>query len=370
MTILHVAFITDNKANGVSAVVKKYVEEQAKYEKVGLLNLCEDRITENLGKAKLFDLSYHTIESLDPPFNKPDLVIFHEIYRYPFIKLYKELIGYNIPYIIVPHGSLNKKAQKIHRVKKIIGNTLFFKKFIENAKQVQFLTEKEKNMSLKYYRQSYILGNGVYIDDRFQLKDYEKKSDEFKFIYIGRYDIKVKGIDILLEAANKNKKFMRENNIKLYLYGKDTKNKKGRKYIENFLQKNKIEDIIKLNSEIYDEEKIKKIIDADVFIQASRTEGQPLGILEALGYGKPVIATEGTNFTQILEKEKMGWGTKVDQEDISNKMREVYQINKENGLSEYSTNATKYIKENFIWEKITPKALNIYKKIIETKKEN
>lgn len=53
MVILHIAFVTDNKANGVSIVVPKYVEEQSKYENVGLLNLSNYRIEKE--NIKIFD---------------------------------------------------------------------------------------------------------------------------------------------------------------------------------------------------------------------------------------------------------------------------------------------------------------------------
>lgn len=54
MVILHIAFVTDNKANGVSIVVPKYVEEQSKYEEVGLLNLSNYNVESKIGNAKFF----------------------------------------------------------------------------------------------------------------------------------------------------------------------------------------------------------------------------------------------------------------------------------------------------------------------------
>lgn len=362
MNILHIAYIVNNKANGVSIVVPKYVEEQSKYKNVGLLNLSNYIITEKIGNAKVFDYTNISINQLEEPFNNPDLVIFHEVYRYPFIKIYKELLNKNIPYIIIPHGSLNKKAQRKNKLKKVIGNILFFKRFIKNAAKVQFLSNKEKDMSLKFNKESYVLGNGMYIDKSIETKSNNDKT--FKYIYIGRFDIKIKGIDILLKACNYNKSFMRENDINLVIYGKNAGKTKGKEYIENYIKNNEIDDIIKLNSEVYDREKVEKLLDADIFIQTSRNEGQPLSVLEALGYGKPVIVTPGTNFSEIVEKEKMGWSTKATPKDIAIKMQEAYKFSKKEGLNTYSNNAKKYIEENFTWEDITKKALYIYQEIV------
>lgn len=293
MVILHIAYVVNDKANGVSVVVPRYVREQSKSQKVALLNISDEVIkdkTNNLLIFNNYDSNKSILEQLEEPFNKPDIVIFHEIYRYKFIKMYKELLSNNIPYIIIPHGSLNKVAQRKGKIKKIVGNVLLFKSFVKNASKVQFLTEKEKKMSLKYNNNCYILGNGMDILDKSKICINKKKS-EFVFIYIGRFDIKVKGIDVLLRACKLNYEFMKKNNIVMEFYGKNSGKKDGRKYISNYIKENALSETVKLKSEIYDEKKIKKILESDIFIQTSRNEGQPLSLLEVLGYGIPVIVT-------------------------------------------------------------------------------
>ena len=195
MNILHIAYISNNKANGVSVVVPKYVEEQAKYEDLALLNLSNYSISEEYENAKIFNIpNANSIKLLDEPFNNPDLVIFHEVYRYPYIKIYKELNEKKIPYIIIPHGSLNKKVQRKNIIKKKIGNIVFFKRFVKYANKVQFLSNREKSMSIKYNKNSYVLGNGICINEN--IKKIKKDREIFKYIYIGRFDIKVKDIRI------------------------------------------------------------------------------------------------------------------------------------------------------------------------------
>ena len=48
-------------------------------------------------------------------------------------------------------------------------------------------------------------------------------------------------------------------------------------------------EVVKLNREIDEEEKRQILLDTDVFIQTSRFEGMPMGILEALSYGLPCL---------------------------------------------------------------------------------
>lgn len=367
MVILHVGFITENKASGVSVVVPKYAEEQAKYENVALLNIGNFKLDEKIGNAVVFngyDKNKPFSEQVSKPFNRPDIVIFHEVYKYQYIKLYKEFKSMGIPYIIIPHGSLNKRVQHKHILKKFAGNLLLFKKFICGARAVQFLTEKEANSSKHFNKNFFVLGNGISVYEKANFKDV-KKSDKFKFIFIGRFDIKVKGIDILLKACNFNKDFMRNNKIVLEIYGKNTSKGNGKKYIEKYIKNHDIGDIVSLNPGIYDAQKVNKILESDIFIQTSRNEGQPLSVLEALGYGKPVIVTPGTSFAETVEREKMGWKAEQNYQSVALKMQEAYKYFKENGAEIYSKNSGEYIGNNFIWEIIASKAIEMYKDIID-----
>ena len=54
----------------------------------------------------------------------------------------------------------------------------------------------------------------------------------------------------------------------------------------------KVGDIVKLHDPVFGEEKINTLLKSDIFIQLSRKEGLPLGILETMNAGLPVILTE------------------------------------------------------------------------------
>ena len=141
MVIVHVAEWFYRPFNGVKVVVPEHIKVQQNIEDVGFINLCDVKI-EGVKNQITLPKKYE-IGNLPEPFNRADLFIFHEVYKLKFLKLAKKLRKAKIPYIIIPHGCLSQQAQNSKKLKKTIGNLLFFNKFIKKAKAIQCLSKKE-----------------------------------------------------------------------------------------------------------------------------------------------------------------------------------------------------------------------------------
>ena len=115
MVFLHIASIKNRPFCGVDVIVPKHIIEQQKIETVGLINISNVKCL-GIEKQYEYDKRFNIIK-LPDPFNKPDLVVFHQVYSPEYIFISKQLFKQNIPYIIVPHGSLTVEAQKQKRIK-------------------------------------------------------------------------------------------------------------------------------------------------------------------------------------------------------------------------------------------------------------
>ena len=124
MVILHIARSKNYNYNGVHVVVPKHVEHQAEFATVGFINILNVKI--NGANNQIDYTSPFKIENLPTPFNKPDLVVFHEVYWKTYLQIGKNLKQNNIPYIIIPHGALTQGAQKKKWLKKKVANFLLF----------------------------------------------------------------------------------------------------------------------------------------------------------------------------------------------------------------------------------------------------
>ena len=355
LKILHVATMTGSKASGVANVVPEHLKYQSLYAKIALLNCSkiEYKNKDSNNRYMIFNINNkigNTLDDIIKSFGKPDLVVFHAIYYPIYIGIYKELIKRNIPYIIIPHGSLTRTAQKKSLLKKLIANFIMFNSFFENANAIQYLTEGEKNNSIGNYN-SIISGNGIELNN--PKKDYTSDRKYFKLIYIGRYTIKLKGLDILIDGIKTIKNEMLRNNIKLVLYGSDYRG--DLKKLEKIINEKNVKDVVKLNGPIYDENKIKELLNSDIFIQTSRTEGQPLGIMEAISMGIPCILTSGTNLAESAQENEFGWLTEGIAENVGKTILTAF--NNRKLLPQYSKNAIKYANNNFNWKNISRNAI-------------
>ncbi len=354
MNILHIASMENNPCCGVAVVVPQHIIAQQKLADVVLLNLREGKyvgIENQYFYHNIFDLHKIFLK-----FGKPDLVVFHECYRSKYLLISLVLRKNHIPYIIVPHCELTVEAQNNKKsFKKKIANFLLFNHFINHALAIQCLSEKEMNSTLFGYKK-YISTNGINLPFKYK-KIFNEKI--IKIVFIGRLDIYHKGLDLLLEAIKNKYDYLKNNSIKIYLYGPDYQGQYIE--IEQLINSKNIQKIVRINHEVLSKEKEEILLEADVFIQTSRFEGMPMGILEALSYGLPCLVTRGTSLGELIEKYDAGWVCETNADSIAESI--IRCINEKELFNVKGQNARKLIEENFTWNKVTRETINIYQKL-------
>jgi len=358
MIILHIASINFDPFSGVCVVMPHYLIEQAKLgHEVALYNSKDSRTdapVKQLPHMEVFD-----IDKLPEPFNRPDLVVFQECYRKEHLAIGKQLYRKGIPYIIIPHGELRREAQKEKRLKKLAANILLFNRFSDRAAALQCLSQEEYDAT-SFGKRKFIATNGVEMPGRFKQSFSE---NGMKMLYIGRLDVHVKGLDILLEAVRKCLDLLKSNNVTLDIYGPDYAGRYAR--VESLIESLGVGEVVTLHHEIVGDEKEEKLLDADIFVQTSRHEGMPLGILEALSYGLPCLVTRDTNLGEKIEDNGCGWMAETDADSIARCIEKA--VSEHAALSGRSSNARRFVSDNYSWEVIMKETVRSYQAILGDK---
>lgn len=349
MNILHIASIENDHFSGVSVVVPEHVRAEERLAAVSFINITNEKID---GIAN--QIEYYRGFSFDGM--KIDLAVFHEAYRLEYVFLSAELRKRRIPYIIIPHGELNREAQRKKWIKKKTANLLLFNHFINRAAAIQLLSEREL-LSTHHGKIKFIGTNGINIPQKHKTSF---NNDKTRLVYIGRLDAYHKGLDILLEAVRLSQDFLKRKNCTLDLYGPDHKGS-YRKMIDMISEKG-VSEVVTLHPAVSGEEKERVLLEADMFIQTSRFEGMPMGILEALAYGLPCILSEGTTLGDFVSENLAGFRCSTNARDVSCAIESA--INSRETLEILSKNARGAVEREFSWDGVARDTIESYKEIL------
>lgn len=359
MNILYVSSLEGGKYTGPRYSVPKQITYQSKVDNVYWINFTDmdahfDENCVSCHCCKLWDV---TVDSLQTEFGHIELVIFEEFYKIPNALFAFEVQKKRIPYIIIPRSQMTQQYFLNKKLKKKVAAFALFNRFARKAATVQFLTEREKKDSESYYR-----GQSVTIPNGIELKGSHDRSykDGLIGVFIGRYSIVQKGLDIMLEAIKKNCQHLLDNKVSFELYGPDDRTG-SREQIQVLVDRLDLGELVHVNGPVFDEEKAEVLRCASFFIHTSRFEGLSMSILEALSYGLPCLVTDGTNIRSEIEKHTAGWGCSTDVNGISRALKEM--ISGIPKMKEYSKHAVELAKE-YSWEEIAEMSHVEYTQIV------
>lgn len=366
MNILYISNLTGNLFAGPNHSVPAQIKAQSKVDCVLWYNLNyvkrEEWGQNGLDCKNLLDFPSGRLQDLPKPFCNPDLAVVEEFYCYPFSKIIHDIQMKNIPYIIIPRSELTEQAQRKKAWKKKIGNLLYFNNLARKATAIQYLSQQEcVESGSKWNKKILVIPNGT--DTK---ENYKKvfSDNAIKAVYIGRYEQYQKGLDILLRAIARIKVELREAGFQLSMYGVDQEGAVDS--MKDQIEEYGIYDLIHINDAVYGQEKEQVLIQSDVFIMTSRFEGMPMGMIEALSFGLPCVATAGTNLTCEIKKYDAGW---IAQNTVESVIKALLNMVREyRNVSTKGRNA-RTLSAIFSWDAIAEKSHNEYAKMIERHKQ-
>lgn len=222
-----------------------------------------------------------------------------------------------------------------------------YENVFNNASFIMYNSYSEKRLVEKTYPDTKNIKNdiaGVGFDP---ISNYEKHDVELpnsKFLlYIGRIDVS-KGCDVLLDFFEKYTEEL-SNDVKLVMIGK------------NFMDLKKEYNNVIFTGFVSDEEKDMYLKNCEALIIPSFYESLSLVTLEAMQYGKPVIANEDCEVLKDhIEISDAGF-LYNDYNSFKNKLCIIESLSKLE-KQELSIKGKHYVEENYKWDVIKDKFIN------------
>jgi len=350
---------------------------------IGLLPsvpLPADTLNENIPGVYLFRgprrrhlnpwfISRDWVSRIEGEFGTPDIVNFHSTYV-PFqIALAHRCRQLGWSYIITPRGGMTHLAQSNKRPKKILGNLAFFHSYVRHAAAVHALSAGEARQIREQFKvkQLFIVPNAV-PDELFEAPKRLLPTDlgEFKdncslmLGFVGRIDVYIKGLDLLLEALGRVNSQLKGAVIKLIVVGPFA-TRTDERHFSQITKRLGLENIVKLAGPKYEQDKWRHFLTFDVCAQTSRTEGMPMAVLEAMALGRPCLVTPGTNVGDVV-REGGGWVCEPESKAIAETIKSIY--DKRDTLKALGQQSREIVQTRFTRHKIAQQLSEEYAKII------
>jgi glycosyltransferase involved in cell wall biosynthesis len=289
--------------------------------------------------------------------NAPDLVHIHSIFLPKQATLAKTLVKQEIPYVITPHA-IHPQLLRRGWLKKKIYSWLIEKPRFYHAAAITGVTPKEV-ADIKAFVPNYSglmrsISNPI---DFAQLQDrnWNGKLDAKKIVYLGRFDILHKGIDILVEIA----RFL-PNDVEIHLYGtQDDRTKEWLEQLNSNLPSN-----VFFHSPVFGAEKTQVLANASLYIQTSRWEVFGIAVAEAIFLGVPCAIADTLNLAELFRENDLGLVLPPQPEKSAKQLMKAF--SQPSQLQSWSKKAREYARQHFIPSNVAQKYLALYEEVIQS----
>ncbi len=232
--------------------------------------------------------------------NRPDIVHVHSSFGPSFFRKYPIIqMAYNagIPIVNHIHGSAlgelytNAPAWKKRMVEKSYG---------ECSKLIVLSSEWKKKLSVivPADKIEVVPNYSIIVPEMISEESLDKRFAKKQILYLGRFD-ELKGVvDIPAIASLIKKKFP---DVTFVLGGTGETAP-----TEAEIKRLHLEDTVLLPGWIRGDEKVKLLKESAIFLLPSHMEAMPVSILEAMGYGLPIVSCEVGGIPQVVSKDVNG----------------------------------------------------------------
>jgi glycosyltransferase involved in cell wall biosynthesis len=208
---------------------------------------------------------------------------------FPLIKVYSllTLSKYrNIQLVHTIHGSFTFHKKKIYWYESLLNKI--------NVAQVAVGRKVREHHRSLYNNKTNIqvIPNGIPTKNAQRIKS---SQFDYKIVTVANLVPNIKGYEISIQAIQKLSLTFPK--ITYHIFGEG----ELRHYIEDFVKRHHLEDIIYLHG--HSHSVAEKLSEMDIYLLPSTTEGMPLSLLEAISSGLPIISTKVGDIPNLLSEQ-------------------------------------------------------------------
>lgn len=260
-----------------------------------------------------FAINFKYIPWLFENIRKYDLVIIDGLWLFHVLGGYVAKLK-KVPYVVYTHGMLDPyfNQNKLKYLKKLPFWFLIDRNVLNMASQVIYTCEEEKLTSRNsfpfYYPKEYVVTLGIerssteknLLESLFYNTFHEVKGKKI-VLYLSRIHPK-KGLNLLIEAANQNKKFLGDHIFIIAGSGDENYIDK----LKSLIKKYSLESYFKWVGNLSGDLKWSAFYSADTFILPSHQENFGIVVAESLSLKTPVLITNKVNIYHEIIDYKAG----------------------------------------------------------------
>ena len=300
---------------------------------------------------------------------KFNIIHIHGLYRFPPTYAAYVARKQGVPYIIMPHGSLDP-----YLYKRSTRGSVFLKRFYErmfdlpnlnHASALHFTAEEERKrvsfLGLK--SPSFVIPNGL------DWKHYEKLPERDGFrakfglkeepvvLFLGRLHFK-KGLDLLVQAFDQVHKQYPE--AKLVIVGPDNDNYGVQ--VRLWVHERGLDQSVLFVGHLDATDVIQAYVDADVFVLPSYTENFGMTVVEAMACKLPVVISDQVNIHNEVAESGGGLVTHCDAQEVATAVLEL--LDDADRRRFMGQQGRAMVKAHYTWPAIVSALTREYEKII------
>lgn len=292
----------------------------------------------------------------------PNIVHLQYVRHPKFFVISKCLNDLSIPYVVSLHGGMNSTEMKRRKYRKLVYWYLVEARVHKNAAGIHFVTQQEKQDYNKAgfghkNMQDIVIPNPVLPPETDMRWERKSNLQKVSFVYLGRYDIWTKGLDLALEMMSEL--INRGVRPEFHLFGSHG----------GIFEKDMDALLARFSHvPIYDhgfvsgKEKYEAMMTYDFYIQYSRFELFGLSMVEAMSCGVPVLISENCDLSEELVNNNAAIKIPMDPVYAADVIHKA--LNNKEGIERISKSARKLVGSQFSSPAVAERMEDFYKILI------